>query len=115
MRRFRWAVGVGAVVAGSAAAGDPVPEVIIKGDPPPTVTVMPDPVPGVVPAAGNGPHHHHQPKALILPPNNCPPASGARAAGTLNPNMFGDFFGGAGSTRLLFAPTAKFTGSGDLV
>src|SRR5207253_1830806 len=117
-----------AVAAGSAAAGDPVPEVVYPAagtGHPARVTVWPpdcppptrpyNPMPPVVPPVSPD----RPPAKDGTPPDTAqPPAAAARApetgtqpAATLNPNMFGDFFGGAGSTRLLVAPTpAAFTG-----
>ena len=61
------------------------------------------------PPAGEGPDRPAQPPAARAP------EAGTQPAGALNPNMFGDFFGGAGSTRLLFAPTpGAFQATGDL-
>ena len=83
--------------------------------------------PAYLPPTGNPPVDPANPNPPVLPPNAAMPPGqapdtlggndflGGQAASTFNPNMFGDFFGGAGRTRSLLADTGvRFTGNGSL-
>src|SRR5262245_15065885 len=117
----------------AAVAPDPLPPAIIQASGaeghhhPPRPLVLPpncppgpgpySPMPPVVPPKSTDPDRPpaKDPTAPAEPPTARAPEAGTQPAAALNPNMFGDFFGGAGNTRLLFAPTpGAFQATGDL-
>ncbi len=117
----RWlllrALAVPTILAGSAFAADPVPEIlpaatgwrhppkriIVLPDCPPPATVVPPGEPMKLPIDPTRPPDKKDPavEPPVVPPNTDPlaqaPEAGTQAAATLNPNLYGDQFGG--STR----------------
>lgn len=115
MNRFRWALGISAALAASAAAGDleltragghffhpkkPVPSTPYRPIEPRTVDPKVDPK--IDPKVD--PKKDPEPK---VDPLDRAPEAGTQAAESFNPNMFGDMFG-AQQTRLTVTSTRQF-------
>ncbi|WP_020475098.1 hypothetical protein [Zavarzinella formosa] len=132
MARGRWFIVAGLLALGHQSAAQaffwprcaPAPRQY-----PPTVlpqqvlppTQLPDMANPRTPVDPNNPNPPVQPPNAAIPPGTGGDTLagneflGGQAAGTFTPNMFGDFFGGAGTTRTLISPNAmKFTGNGSL-
>src|SRR5262245_19404713 len=108
MKRWHWAWGLSVVLATTAMAEDPDPEVLPSaakiGHPPRRPAPTPDCPPLILPPDPSRPVVPYDPsRPPIVPPPDVPvapeaappraPEAGAISQGTFNPNMFGDIFG----------------------
>lgn len=130
MGRKRILFGTAALLTGSALGADPVPIDLVPVTFPQRRTVIvpdcptpPRPAyPPIVPPDSKSPNTP-DPKSPDTPPTTTPPPvdtlarapeTGAQPSASLNPSMFGDFFGAVGNNRILLVPNrlqATVTGS----